>query len=680
MKSSFKKLIVVIIAVCTLITTKAQIVYTDVNPDQIFADTGSSVYHLDLNNDGINDFDIRDSSKNVSFSGHCSGLETNNYITITPLQNNNSVLSDANSFPYALDLNDAVAGSSSLWSTAKGQILIKSDWSCVPPPKHCTFMCSWHLMQDIQGLWTTGSDKYVGLKLVNGNNTYYGWIRLSVNVLPYDSTATFTIKDYAFNSTPGASILGGQKTNYNWIVVAALSSTNSQYALQYCPQDNVSVTYAKLGTFNAGNIFTAQLSDSNGSFAHAKAIGSIQSTGEGIINATIPANTSPGAKYRIRVVSSSPLIDSLYANKSGLIVGAGISALTGYQTAICAGNATELVAPGGYTYQWLKNGKPLQGNMQNSLVVDSTSKYGTGNYSCIVNGVCGPDTSNIIVVTVNALPKVSITASGATTFCAGGSVTLNDTMIAKGLTYQWYQGDASDPSDSIPGATKSFYAADTSNWYALTATDKKGCTGKSPSISVNVPEIPKAYISIIGNNGDTSFCQGDSVLFLVTITNWDAISYQYQWKRNGTNISGATLDNYYAKNAGSYTCKVSDMCGNTVSPPIKLTTKQCLVNDAIANNEKIVPKDIPLAIAPNPFSNSTIISFSLQQAQKVSVIIYDIDGRLIKTLADAEMQAGTHQIVWNAKDEKGNAVSAGIYLLRMQAGNYSETKKLLIVK
>ncbi len=44
------------------------------------------------------------------------------------------------------------------------------------------------------------------------------------------------------------------------------------------------------------------------------------------------------------------------------------------------------------------------------------------------------------------------------------------------------------------------------------------------------------------------------------------------------------------------------------------------------------------------------------------------------------MQAGNHQLTWNARDEKGNAVVTGIYLLKMQAGNYTETKKVSVVQ
>jgi len=68
------------------------------------------------------------------------------------------------------------------------------------------------------------------------------------------------------------------------------------------------------------------------------------------------------------------------------------------------------------------------------------------------------------------------------------------------------------------------------------------------------------------------------------------------------------------------------------------------------------------------------------KSQKVSISVYDLTGRLIKILDNQQMQTGMHQFVWNARDEKGNAVNAGIYFSRMQRGNYSETRKLVVVK
>jgi flagellar hook assembly protein FlgD len=52
----------------------------------------------------------------------------------------------------------------------------------------------------------------------------------------------------------------------------------------------------------------------------------------------------------------------------------------------------------------------------------------------------------------------------------------------------------------------------------------------------------------------------------------------------------------------------------------------------------------------------------------------------VKILADEQMQAGTRQLTWNAKDEKGKIVNAGIYFLKMQTGSYTVTRKLVVVK
>jgi flagellar hook assembly protein FlgD len=51
-----------------------------------------------------------------------------------------------------------------------------------------------------------------------------------------------------------------------------------------------------------------------------------------------------------------------------------------------------------------------------------------------------------------------------------------------------------------------------------------------------------------------------------------------------------------------------------------------------------------------------------------------------KAIADAQMHAGAHQLAWSAKDAKQNAVNAGFYFLKMTAGNYSETKKISVIK
>jgi hypothetical protein len=82
-----------------------------------------------------------------------------------------------------------------------------------------------------------------------------------------------------------------------------------------------------------------------------------------------------------------------------------------------------------------------------------------------------------------------------------------------------------------------------------------------------------------------------------------------------------------------------------------------------------------LSVFPNPLSSATTISFSLPQQEKVSLKIFEMTGRLVQSFPEAEFIAGIHQIKWNPTKPKN-----GIYILKMRAGNYLETKKLVVVK
>ncbi len=78
---------------------------------------------------------------------------------------------------------------------------------------------------------------------------------------------------------------------------------------------------------------------------------------------------------------------------------------------------------------------------------------------------------------------------------------------------------------------------------------------------------------------------------------------------------------------------------------------------------------------PNPFNASTLIRYSLPQASDVRITIYDILGRRVETLVQGEQPAGYHQITWDARDQ-----SSGMYFYKIQAGEYSETKKMVLLK
>jgi hypothetical protein len=78
---------------------------------------------------------------------------------------------------------------------------------------------------------------------------------------------------------------------------------------------------------------------------------------------------------------------------------------------------------------------------------------------------------------------------------------------------------------------------------------------------------------------------------------------------------------------------------------------------------------------PNPFNASTIIQYSLPEGSSVTIEIYNILGRKVKTLISATQPAGTHSVVWDARH-----LSSGIYFYRIKAGEYFSTKSCIILK
>jgi len=84
---------------------------------------------------------------------------------------------------------------------------------------------------------------------------------------------------------------------------------------------------------------------------------------------------------------------------------------------------------------------------------------------------------------------------------------------------------------------------------------------------------------------------------------------------------------------------------------------------------------------PNPFNPQTTIAFELPKREAVTLRVFDIAGRLVKSLISAEPHTpGRHEVVWNGRDESGRQVASGTYFYRLEAGSYSETKRMVLIK
>lgn len=83
---------------------------------------------------------------------------------------------------------------------------------------------------------------------------------------------------------------------------------------------------------------------------------------------------------------------------------------------------------------------------------------------------------------------------------------------------------------------------------------------------------------------------------------------------------------------------------------------------------------------PNPFNAQTNISFQLPTTAHVKLIIYNVLGQRITTLAEKSYHAGSHHIVWDGKDTKGNVVPSGVYFYKLQSNEFSQVKKMLLLE
>jgi hypothetical protein len=196
-------------------------------------------------------------------------------------------------------------------------------------------------------------------------------------------------------------------------------------------------------------------------------------------------------------------------------------------TTFCQGLSVDLTGSGSTAgYKWLKNG--TQVSTANPYTA-STS----GNYQVVAeNGFGCVDTSTNTTVLVNTLPDATITPSGATTFCSGGSVTLSNN---NGTSYVWKESGT-----PIGGATTNSHLVNTSGSYTVTVTDANGCsatTGTATNVTVDAPTVAGSV------TGGTVKCQGSNsgILTLAgntgSVVRWESAVTPYSTWNTITNTA-----------------------------------------------------------------------------------------------------------------------------------------------
>jgi hypothetical protein len=166
---------------------------------------------------------------------------------------------------------------------------------------------------------------------------------------------------------------------------------------------------------------------------------------------------------------------------------------------------------------------------------------------------------------------------------------------------------------------------------------------------------------------------------------WDAPAMRallgYRIYKDDVLISETTETNYLDENLanGMFEYHVTAIYDSGESEPTNSVEVEI---DVQTNDEDII--DIAStkmnSLYPNPFNPSTNISYSLATDEFVSIIIYDIKGKKIKTLVSENQTSGNYLVHWNGLTDNHSKAASGMYLVRMTAGRYSTTQKAVLLK
>jgi len=317
------------------------------------------------------------------------------------------------------------------------------------------------------------------------------------------------------------------------------------------------------------------------------------------------ATTDSGSTFSVAVSNAG---GSVTSNNATLTVNAAavvpsITSQPASPTVTAGQTASFSVAANGtapLSYQWRKNGTNISGATSSSYTTPATATADSGStFSVVVTNSAGSATSNNATLTVNAAAVApSITAQPASqTVTAGQTATFS--VSANGtapLSYQWRKNGT-----NISGATSSSYTTpatattDSGSTFSVVVTNSAGsATSNNAVLNVNAAAVAPSITTQPGNQSVTA---GQTATFSVSATGTAPMSYQ--WRKNGTSISGAT--------ASSYTTPATSMTdsGSTFSVSISNSAGSVTSNNATLTVNQAAP--IAPSIATQPASQTVTV-------------------------------------------------------------------------
>ena len=289
------------------------------------------------------------------------------------------------------------------------------------------------------------------------------------------------------------------------------------------------------------------------------------------------------------------------------------------------------------------------------------------------------------------------------------------------------QRDADAPPDTVTIAAKNFAVGDTISWsvsrmgsFDITVLDQDGMMMEGMMFATTGTMI-KVYAKGMGDAGSVSVYaySGMDTTDVVTVEfslenpvelasfggelaedrvvlNWTTASQTNNagW-RMLRSVDGKTYEpvGEFVSGAGTSDALVSYSFVDNNPPSVEkvfYVLEQVDLDGTIHRSNAVevtlgarfvdVPTEFATNVYPNPFNPSTTISYDLPSDALISIVIYDATGQVVRQLVNEQRFAGRYQVRWDAKDNLGRSVGSGVYIAKVEAGSFSASQKMLLLK
>lgn len=311
-------------------------------------------------------------------------------------------------------------------------------------------------------------------------------------------------------------------------------------------------------------------------------------------------------------------------------------------------NKSQTLVAGTYRIYRTINGAKTWTSISSDLTGDGTGSQGSNISAVIV----AKGNSNIIYAACTN-GKIWVTKNDSIW-------TEIDQISSNGTPYAWCTSIATNPTDDgTVYATYSGYVADKK----VIKSTNYGQTWAN--VSGNLPNIPVECLVVNPHNLQNLIIGTDLGIF-------SSFDGGVSWAQDNSGLANVAVFDLDYRSSDNTIFAATHGRG-MYSAPLTIT--------GVHGTNSNIPTDFHVfQNYPNPFNPSTIIRYSLPEAKRVKIVVYDISGKEIYLLADNFQKAGTYSITWTGKNNCGQQVASGIYFYSVQAGNYVQTKKMILLK